>query len=127
MPNEQQFDRLLEIVVQHFPVLRPREDDFNAQFRAAFIRLAHCGRRDKVDNERSLSWWCDDAREWCRRHRVNPSWINGSAFVAAVLAHGDIAYASLDGWPHVALGLQFAGGGREPLEKWHTVLTAVKY
>jgi hypothetical protein len=54
LPNEQQFDRLLETVLQRFPVLRPREDvaDFNAQFRAAFKRLTHLGRREKVDTDR---------------------------------------------------------------------------
>jgi hypothetical protein len=124
MPNEQQFDRLLETVVQRFPVLRPREDvaDFNAQFRAAFKRLTYLGRREKVDTNRALSWWCDDAREWCRRHRVNPSWINGAAFVAAALAHGDIAYTTLDEWPHVSLGLQFTGGGVPAKDWWHRVL-----
>jgi hypothetical protein len=126
LPNEQQFDRLLETVLQRFPVLRPREDvaDFNAQFRAAFKRLTHLGRREKVDTDRALTWWLDDCCEWCRRHQVNLPWINGAAFVAAVLAHGDIAYTSLDEWPHVSLGLQFGGGGREPLGKWHTVLTS---
>lgn len=73
LPTPDEFRRLLEIVVKRYPVLKPREDpeDFAKQFRAAFIRLAHCGRRDKPDTERSLSWWCDDAREWCGRHQVN--------------------------------------------------------
>ena len=106
------------------PVLKPREDpeDFATQFRAAFIRLAHCGRRDKLDTERGFGWWLDDAREWCRRHQVNPSWIGGAAFTAAVIAHGDIRYV-MDNWPHdTAFAIQFAGGGREATGQWKRVL-----
>ena len=129
MPNADQLDQLLTIVLRQYPALRARDDepdDFRAQFRSAFTRLMHCGRRDKVDTERTLSWWCDDAREWCRQHHVNPSWVGGGALVASALAHGDIPFTSLDAWPHISLGLQFGGGGREPLGKWHTVLTTGK-
>ena len=114
---------MLYVVLDRYPVLKPREDptDYAAQFRAAFIRLAHCGRRDKVDNERSLSWWTDDAREWCRRHRANPVWVGGAAFTAAVIAHGDIRYV-MDNWPHdFAVGLQFGGGGISAKRTWNCV------
>jgi hypothetical protein len=123
LPTEDEFQRLLTIVLDRYPILRPREDteDFRAQFRAAFIRLAHCGRRDKPDTERGLGWWLDDAQEWCRRHQVNPSWIGGAAFTAAVIAHGDIRYV-IDDWPHdFAVALQF-GGGYEPKDWWRRAL-----
>ena len=54
LPTQDEFRRLLHVVLECYPVLKPREDpeDYAAQFRAAFIRLAHCGRRDKLDTER---------------------------------------------------------------------------
>jgi hypothetical protein len=127
LPTAAEFSRLLTIVLDRYPILRPREDpaDYAAQFRAAFIRLAHCGRRDKIDNQRGLGFWLDDCQEWCRRHKVNPTWMGGAAFTCAVIAHGDIQFVMGD-WPHdFAVGLQFGGGGRESKDWWRRAAAGV--
>jgi hypothetical protein len=113
LPTDDEYRRLLAIVLDRYPILKPRADssDYAAQFRAAFIRLAHCGRRDVVDHKRGLSFWLDDCREFCDRHRIHPSWINGAPFTAAVIAHGDIRY-TVEDWPHdFVCSVQFGGGG----------------
>jgi hypothetical protein len=125
MPTDDEFRRLLHVVLDRYPVLKPREDpeDYAAQFRAAFIRLQHCGRRDKVDTERGLGWWLDDGAQWCRRHNVNPPWIGGAAFTAAVIAHGDIRFV-MDDWPHdFSVALQWGGGGYECKDWWRRALS----
>jgi hypothetical protein len=124
LPTPDELRRLLTIVLDRYSILRPREisEDYAAQFRAAFIRLCHCGRRDKIDSERGLGFWIDDAQEWCQRHQVNPSWIGGAPFTAAVIAHGDIKYI-MDDWPHdFACALQHTGGGIEARDWWRRAL-----
>jgi hypothetical protein len=124
LPTEDEFRRLLHVVLERYPVLKLREDpaDYAAQFRSAFIRLAHCGRRDTVDSQRGLGFWLDDCQEWCRRHQVNPGWIGGAPFTAAVIAHGDIRFV-FDDWPHdTAFALQFGGGGIPSGDWWKRVL-----
>ena len=124
LPTEEEFQRLLAVVIDRYPILKPRADspDYFTQFKAAFIRLLHCGRRDKVDNQRGLPFWLDDCREFCDRHRIHPSWITGAAFTAAVIAHGDIRFV-MDDWPHdTAFGLQFGGGGHPASDWWRRVL-----
>ena len=56
LPTEDEFRRLMAIVHRRYPMLAPREDpqDYVKQFRAAFIRLAHIGRRDALDGQRAL-------------------------------------------------------------------------
>ena len=124
LPTPDEFHRLLHVVLDHYPILRPREEteDFRAQFRAAFIRLAHCGRRDKIDKDRGLGWWVDDCQQWCREHKVNPTWVGGAPFAAAVIASGDVKFV-IDDWPHgFCVALQFGGGGIEPRDWWRRAL-----
>jgi hypothetical protein len=126
-PTENELHRLLHIILGRFPVLAPREDpaEYAAQFRSAFIRLLHCGRRDKIDNERRLTWWLDDCREWCQQHQVNPDWVGGAPFTAAAIGHGDVEYTIAD-WPHdTAFALQFGGGGRPSGGWWKRALGGV--
>jgi hypothetical protein len=124
LPTEDEFHRLLEIVLIQYPQLRPREDSagYSAQFRSAFVRLAHIGRRDKVDPQRGLGFWVDDASEFCRRHQINPPWITGGAFTTAVIAHADIKFV-IEDWPHAFVcSLQWGGGGHECRGWWKRAL-----
>jgi hypothetical protein len=124
LPTEDEFRRLLHVVLDRYPVLKPREDPaaYAAQFRSAFIRLAHCGRRDKPDNQRGLAFWLDDCQEWCRCHQINPNSISGGAYTAAVIAHADVPFV-IEDWPHdTAFALQFGGGGADPKNWWRRAL-----
>lgn len=124
MPTDAEFHQLQHVVLERYSVLKPREDlaEDAALFRAAFIRLPHCGRRDKLDNQRGLGFWLDDCREWCRQHQINPSWIGGAPFTAAAAAHGDIRFV-MDNWPHdAAFALQFEGGGAPAKDWWRRAL-----
>jgi hypothetical protein len=125
LPTEDEYRRLLQTVLDRYPILRPRADtpDYFAQFKAAFIRLSHCGRRDKVDNQRGLGFWIDDCQEFCRRHQINPSSIGGGAFTSAVIAHADIKFV-IEDWPHdFVCSLQFGGGGIECRGWWRRALS----
>jgi hypothetical protein len=113
LPTEDEYQRLLTVVTGRHPILKPRADtpDYFAQFKAAFIRLSHVGRRDKVDNQRGLGFWVDDCQEFCRRHQINPSSIGGGAYTAALIAHADIKFV-IEDWPHdFVCSLQWGGGG----------------
>ena len=124
LPTQDEYPRLLRVVLDHHPILRPRADtpDYFAQFKSAFIRLSHCGRRDKIDNQRGLGFWVDDASDWCCRHNVNPPWISGGAFTAAVIACGDVEFV-IEDWPHdFVCSLMFGGGGRDAKDWWRRAL-----
>ena len=124
LPTEEEFQRLFTVVTSRYPILKLRADspDYFPQFKAAFIRLSHCGRRDKVDHQRGLGFWIDDASEWCRRHQIRPSEISGGALTIAVIAHADIKFVMAD-WPHdTAFALQFGGGGYDAKGWWRRAL-----
>ena len=125
MPNEEQRRKLCEIVFRHYPSLRPRrdeEDEFAREFRAAMHFVEHHGRRAEPDRDRSLGWWVDTAREWTSRHSPG-GLIGGAAFVAAVVAAGDVSHSD-PREPGFIIGLQHTGGGRESSAQWHTVLAS---
>ena len=128
MPSDRELDDLLGIVLERWSQqLRPRPDhhDFRVEFTAAFRRLLHIGRLDRMDESRSLSWWLDDCRQFLRDHGGSPASITGPAYMAAVCAHGDILYAPLDNFPFdLGFGLQFGGGGRPSCAEWKRVLAA---
>ena len=117
---------VLEIVLDRYPQLRPRSDQqgFDAQFRVAFQRLLHSGRRDKLDVNRGLEFWTDDARTWSQQHSPAVTVLtNGAAFVAALVSQGDVPYAPLDNFPcDLGFGLQAYGGGRPSAGCWRVVL-----
>ena len=125
LPNEEQCRQLCEIVFQRYPSLRPRrgeEEEFAAEFRAAIRFVEHHGRRAQLDRDRGIGWWIDTARDWLSQHGGGNSLVGGNAFVAAVIAAGDVPHRDpLE--PGFAIGLQHTGGGIEASARWHTVLT----
>jgi hypothetical protein len=125
MPTEDEFHRLLEIVLTRYPELRPSDaQGFEAEFRAAFQFLTHTGRREKLDRDHGLLFWIDTARAWLRDHKIASGvlGIGGTAFVAAAIASGDILYTSPDEFPHISFDLVPYGGGIEAAGEWKRVL-----
>ena len=124
VPTDGEFARLLGIVVERYPQLRSEYPSFQAEFCAAWKRLQHIGRRDRLDTDRGLGWWLDDAAQWLRENSVSPTSITGPAFVSALVAQGDVGYAPLDNYPcDLGFALQFGGGGRPASnDGWRHVL-----
>jgi hypothetical protein len=126
LPTDAEFEQLIDLVLARWPQLcRSDNQTFGAEFRAAFQRLQHLGRRDKLDTERALSWWTDDARDWLCEHQLGGRvLVSSPAFTAAVVACGDIGYTALDNFPcDVSFALQFGGGGVRPSsDGWREVL-----
>ena len=127
-PSDDEFERLVGLVLARWPILRPSSGEdwhgFVVQFRASFAYLLHTGRREKLDTDRSLSWWASDAVQWLRQHQPGSIVsIGGAAFVAAALAQGDVAHTMSENFPFdFSLALQFGGGGVPSTDAWRDVL-----
>jgi hypothetical protein len=124
LPTDDEFERLLEVVLMRYPTLRPahgEEAEFFSGFRAAFRFVQHHGRRAEPDRQRALGWWIDTARDWVSQNKIGAFPISGTAFVAAVIAAGDVSFSSPEE-PGFAIGLQFGGGGIPSKDWWRRVL-----
>ncbi len=78
LPTEAEYRGILSAVRDAYPQLWPRsnprfgsqdEAEFVRDFSAAFVRVSHLRRTEKVDSKHSLSWWVDEiklhrALEW---------------------------------------------------------------
>jgi hypothetical protein len=126
IPSAEEFDRLSEIVLRRYPQLAPRADreNFGVQFRVAFQRLLHVGRKDTLDTQHGWEFWADDCRNWQQQHRVAQGvFVSPAALVAGIAACGDIPYAPLDRFPFdLGFGLVAYGGGRPSADRWREVL-----
>ena len=127
LPSDDQFERLIGLVLARWPQLRPRAGEdwhgFVVQFRAAFRRVRYLGRQSKLDTLRGLGWWTDDCCSWLRDHPPSVVSISGNAFTAAILAQGNVAHTVGDNYPYdLAFGLLFAGGEVASEDQWREVL-----
>jgi hypothetical protein len=132
MPNDDELDRLLAIVLSALPALKPKPhrfddgiDEFRGDFRSAFWALGALVRRaDKPDTGRATSWWVDHVSEQLRvagRRSIS----TGLPLVAACLAHGVEHTITKERFPHdVALGLAAYGGGKPCGNEWRKTLTS---
>jgi hypothetical protein len=125
LPTPDEYHRLLAIVLDRYPVLRPRDPQgFEAEFCLGFQFLAHTGRREKIDRNHDLLFWIDTAAAWGREHKIAPGvpGIGAAAFVAAAIAGGDIQFTSLDEFPYVYFGLVPFGGDIPAKDFWRRSL-----
>ena len=126
LPTPDEFQRLMHVVLDSYPVLKPRGDpaDYAAQFRAAFRRLLFLGRKEKLDTDHGLSYWTDECREFLQRHQIAcPVSIGGNAFTCAVIAQGDVPHTLGENYPFdLSFGLQWGGGGIEARDWWRRAL-----
>jgi len=122
-PTEDEHLKLLSVVFGKIPGLRPAETrtaEFQADYRSAFEALRRVGRAEKPDPGKSVSWWIEEFRY---AHLLGAE-VRSNAFLAAVLAHGDIPYVRGNGanisWE---LGLVLYGTSRRPTgDAWRKVL-----
>jgi hypothetical protein len=132
MPNNGELKKLRVIACGEYPKLRPdfsnyldaEKAEFESfeEFSRAFLRIGNLGRIDKLNKKVSLSWWVGEAQEWLRLHNIYGE-IRGSAFCAAVLAHGDIGFLPADGEQGWVWTFAMAPhGGRRATDGWKQVL-----
>lgn len=121
-PSAAELGTLMEMVFRAQPHLDLRADkDFRGlnvtrEFNRAFIALAWMGRKadGSVDHKRSISFWCEHARDLLRLAGYDAQ-MPPQAVVAAAHAHG-IAHA------RDALGLTVANTGVPATNAWRDVL-----
>lgn len=131
LPNEEERGKLLGVVFNAYPTLRPwtpgsnyasqDEQDFVRQFSAAFTYVANHGRADEIDHKRSASYWADQASEWWRQRGSN-SRVGGAAFLAACVAAGDISFQRSDHWGNTWAVALASYGGKPATDSWRHVL-----
>jgi hypothetical protein len=124
---ESEYRKLISVVLDAYPQLRrsnnPRyatEDEagFLRESYAAFERISHLRRTEKVDHKHAVSWWASEANQWRRSQEE----IRGDAFIAAVIAAGDVSFIEADHYGNSwAFGLA-TFGGRPATEGWRRVL-----
>ena len=129
LPTEIEYRGILSAVRDAYPQLwrrsNPRfadqdEAEFFRDFSAAFERVSHLRRTEKIDSGRGLSWWVDETNKWLRSSRRIE--IDGAAFLAAVIGAGDVSFVQRDEYGNAwAFGLA-TFGGRPATEAWRRVL-----
>jgi hypothetical protein len=126
LPNDAEMRKLYEIALRRLPALGVQpgadEEEFFRSFCGAFRYLGNKGRAAEINKKYSLSWWVGACARWCDDHRIGVP-LNGPAFIAAVVAMGDIGYVIPD--PSVGAVWEFAlesYGGRPVTDAWRKVL-----
>ena len=133
MPSDIELQRLQAVVHTAYPMLRPdlsppQWADRNARedleaFKTAFCRLAEINRVDQLDTKRSTISWIQEAEDWLRV-RGRGGHITAQAFVAALVAHGDIKFTAPDAFPYeLNFGLDLYHG-RPGRDAWRKVLSS---
>jgi hypothetical protein len=127
MPNDNQLDRLIKIVLSAYPHLAPAQGhprweeenrhEFRVGFRASFERIACLYRTDTFYSEYSIQRWTHEAMDYFRGQRRSVE-IRWPVYLAAAIAAGDVPFC-VDG-PYV--GLRFDSVGCAPIAAWQAVL-----
>ena len=137
MPTREQARQLLSLVQGRYSALRLVGDNITERdreieldrFMAAFFYLGHTDRRadGTLDTRGYPSWYCDAARTWLRSYggRYGED-VNPKTFIAAALAHADIAVSSAsefrDGYGFGVAIIPIGVGGRKCSNKWRALL-----
>jgi len=124
LPSDQQLDKLIGLVVTAHPQLEPREEEgnFRRQFLNALHFLTFARRSDELNREYALSFFVDQANQWCRQYNIDGG-VRSRAFVAAAITSG-VKYSPVVRFPRdIELGLAL-GGASQGSSAWHSVLTS---
>jgi hypothetical protein len=135
MPSSDELRRLRDIVFANFAKLNVADGlvfrgdaeqnsaEYFRQFCASFRALGALHRTEKPDRKHYLSHWIDTCEDMLKP-MGNSTTLSGLPFLAAALAHGDIAYAGLFTEGCVAeLGLNAFRIGKPPGDAWRRVLS----
>ena len=110
-----------------YPKLAPAGDldKFKTSFRTSFLSLCHIRRRDGIDKQKTMSFWRDLGQDTLASLNVSAK-LDLAPFVAAVIAHGDIAHTHPNHPQNFSMsaGLIFGGVGRAYNGVWRKVFEA---
>jgi hypothetical protein len=134
LPPESDLRRLLTIVTNRFPQLKPKLDprwaekieaEYFATFRAAFFWLSFVIRGDAIDKKRDAEYWMGLGQQWLRGQQFNPCTLQLNSFTAAVVAQSDVLFTPLDKFPYVLrFGLTGFTSPDRLLGRWRELLRA---
>ena len=128
LPSLDQLRKLFSIVRNKVPQVKSHDDDAAFRgFTAAYRFVANCGRLTAPNPKVTIGWWCDEMKAWSRARNAMTIDLNGSSFIAAVLASGDVIYVPFNGdlghaW-EVGLLSPSHNGGTPATDAWKTVLS----
>lgn len=131
-PTEKELRCLYDIVLAKYPRLGPRlssrsadqeKEEYFDGFIWSFERLGYIGRLGAPDTRRYVNHWVEETKDWLRLHRPAHRGNIGAGFLAAVLAHGDIAYTVGDENRGVVWSIGVTPyGGKQATDAWKRVL-----
>jgi hypothetical protein len=126
-PTKGQLNSLLNYVLTAYPKLGVDADvtGFREHFERAFLALCYIRRRDGIDKQHTMSFWRDLGQDTLSSLKV-PAKLELAPFVAAVIAHGDIAHTHPNHPQNFSMsaGLIFGGVGRAYNGVWKKVIEA---
>jgi hypothetical protein len=99
LPSEDESRALLKLVHARFPQLKCQytrwlsPDDELESFRAAFAYVSSLTKTEKPTKKYAVSWWLDEAQEWCRKVSVQGRILS---LMPSVIATGDVPYSMDD-------------------------------
>lgn len=127
LPSFAEMKKLLAIVRLHVPHAdRINPDDPDQLLRGfviCFRRIANLGRCPTPNGRYGITWWMDECKSWLRTRGVIANDVSGAAYIAAVLASGDVPFVRHDAaLGHVwEFGL-LPYGGKPAGDAWKRVL-----
>jgi hypothetical protein len=127
MPTDAEIDKLLVLVGEAHPKLRPRQQD-DAEYRQSFVLALHClayARRSDLNSKYAVSYFLDAGNEWLRKHQPGSAALSLKSFYAAAISSG-IRHTAPTNFPYdLELGLGL-GETTQPVAGWREILTAGK-
>jgi hypothetical protein len=137
-PNENELRSLMKIAIARLaqmdlapefsgPRAEEKQTVYFQQFCAAFRALGHITRSAELDKKHARSYWAGVGEAILRAQGDDCGLPIGPAFLAAVIAHGDIPFNDPREYPFVVeLGLRDYGMGTPATDGWRKVLAAGK-
>ncbi len=131
LPTSDQYVALSTVVTDKFPWLSAAavylpDDEWNAEFKAAFLALSNIGRAS-IDGTISLDHWSAKIAEINLALTGGVPVISDAPLIAAALAAGDVSHnVGIDNnfAGCVCLGLADDGGDAPDMTAWQTVLSS---
>lgn len=100
LPSLAELKKLLTIVRPHVPgadrIDRDDPDRLLRGFSTCFRRIANLGRSPTPNGKYALTWWVDECKTWLRARNAIGGDVTGAAYIAAVLAQGDVVWVEHD-------------------------------
>jgi hypothetical protein len=138
VPTENELRALMKIAIARLaqmdcapdfsgPRAEEKQTEYFRQFCAGFRALGYISRSDVLDRKHALSYWVGVGEEVLRTQRADCGCQIGPAFIAAVIARGDVPFNDPREYPFVPeFGLREFGMGAPATDAWRRVLASGK-